>query len=216
MNQLIAQAVGDAVVGGLINVLEQQRCVGDPRNQAASGDQRFPSHARATAVSTNPVENQSDRVIARRVLVCSPQVTQPAKPMQLALPGWAGRLQIEGRSITDEGCRPAKPEMAILDLTGKAWIGGAKLLRDDQQLIGNRRPIAPTQQSRAEQSRDCRTTDAVCRQARKTRLLRQCEGRHSDLRSDVTRVPVETFSHPTGLADDIDIAHRHGAGKTRL
>ena len=94
-DELVAEAVRNLVVGGLIDVIEQQRGVRDPRNQSSAYDGGLPGNTPARAMLANPLDDQIQRLVACLVAFRGPKMPQPAEPVQFARPLGAGRLQLE-------------------------------------------------------------------------------------------------------------------------
>jgi len=145
-DHLIAEAVGNLVVGRLIDVVQQHGRVRQPGNQTPADNGRLPGNATARSMPANPFQDEVNGLIARFFGFCRHKVAQPAEAVQLTFPFLAGWLEIERRPIADVGHSSAEPELTNGNFVSEARVSRPQILRNDQQLIGNRRPEAPTQQ----------------------------------------------------------------------
>ena len=138
--QLAAEARRDGLVGRDIGAVEQQDRVRDPRDQPARGDRRLGADARSRRRSEWPIrppDGAPSRAPPRRL--AAPRLRSQPKPCSSRSQAGIGRLDVEGRAAAQKGDRAGKPELAVLDLAPEARVGGAQVLRHDQQLVGGRR-----------------------------------------------------------------------------
>ncbi len=124
----------EATIEGMVGAFEDHRRLREKGEQAANDDPRFPrgiliGHA---SVAQKIIDERA-RIGARKRAVGGPQMPQPAEPVQAAFPLWLPRFDLEWQPAMRIDDFTRESEITGIDVRRDGRIGGAYILRRDQQ-----------------------------------------------------------------------------------
>ena len=104
------------------------------RRDSTSGP---PGERMPGALKRDPFVDQRARIGAGDAEIGGAQMAQPGKPQQRRRPFVRRRLHLEDRAAVADHDLAGEGEAAGIDLGGARGVGGAQLLRRDQQPVGS-------------------------------------------------------------------------------
>jgi hypothetical protein len=151
--QLQIEAIGDGVEDFLIGGVEQHRGVAYPRDEPPPRNRRLGCRPARAEVAGSPFHHELAGEVTRIVPLHGVEVAQPAETVQRARPGRRRRAYIEGGLRMQRGDRTGEPDLAVAQLLPEARVGGAQVLRHDQELVAAAAE-RPAQNRNVENTRD--------------------------------------------------------------
>ena len=130
---LAHQRTQEAAVEAAIGRFQNERRLGDPGQHALGDDLAGKGHGRRPRLAADPVGHQRPGVLAGEGVVGGAQMAQPAEAVQIVLPGRRRRRHVEGRAAAGIDDLAGEGEDAGVDVGGDGGVGGADVLRGDDQ-----------------------------------------------------------------------------------
>ena len=146
---LADQAAQEAPVEAHIGVLQNQRRLAEPGDDAPRQHVRPPRQRMPGALQRDPFVDQRARIGAGDAGFRRAQMAQPAEAQQRRRPFVRRRLHFEDRAAVADHDLAGEGEAAGIDFGGARGVGGAQILRRDQEPVGLERRQRPTQQRMA-------------------------------------------------------------------
>ncbi len=137
MLDLQPEAVGRYLVGSWRRAFEDEAGVGDPGHNAARDDGVLIGTRKCRSAAGEPIGDELAGHAMGCIAVCRAQITQPAKAVEFARPRRRRRHQRKRRVPVEVDNGAAETELPGSQLLEQARIGGAQILRDDKQLVGD-------------------------------------------------------------------------------
>ena len=133
---LARQAAQEAPVEADVGIVEHQRRLADPGDDPARRDLGAPGGGVARASQRDPFVDQRARIGAGDAGIGGAQMAQPAEAVQRHRPVLGRRLDLERRAGVAHHHLAAEREAAGIDLARAGGIGGAQILRRNEQPVG--------------------------------------------------------------------------------
>ena len=157
------QAADEAAVEFCIGVLQQERRLAEPADDAARQNIEPPAGGVPAALQTDPVFDQRTRIGAGDGRIGGAQMAQPGKIQQDDRPFVGRRRHFKGRSAVADHDLAGEGETPGIDFAGAGGVGGAQILRRDHQPVGLAGAELPAQQrvrvDAADQTAECAASD---------------------------------------------------------
>src|SRR5262245_8085955 len=115
--------------------IEHHNGVGEPGEDPPPNHLRLPGKATHRLVQLEEIAEQGFGLLTLQLAASDPQMPEPAEAVKLARPCFGRRHDLEGRLRAKLDQAGGKTEMAVVDLGGKARIGGAQVLGRKQELF---------------------------------------------------------------------------------
>ena len=125
----------EGLVGLRIARIEHHHRVGQPGDHPPPHHLGLPGEAAHRLVQLEEIAEQGLGLLARQLAAGDPQMPEPAEAVKLARPSFGRRRDLEGRLRAKLDQAAGETEMAVVDLGGKARIGGAQVLGSKQELL---------------------------------------------------------------------------------
>ncbi len=125
-----------AAVELAVGVGQHQRGLRQQRDDAAGQHVGAPAHLAGAALIAEPVFDQRAGIGAGQGGIRRAQMPQPAEAEQRRLPVLRRRLEVEDRAAVRGDDLAGEHEAAGIDFSGAGGVGGAQVLRRDEQPIG--------------------------------------------------------------------------------
>ena len=143
------QAAQEAPVEPRIGVLQHQRRLAEPGDDAPRQHVRPPRHRMPRALQRDPLVDQRAGIGARDAGFGGAQMAQPAETQQRRRPFVRRRLHLEDRAAVADHDLAGEGEAAGIDFGGQRGVGRAQILRRDQEAVGLELRQRPAQQRMA-------------------------------------------------------------------
>ena len=140
------------------------------RRESVSGRQATASQRPCSVIHSSTRARALARVIAE---FGSAQVAQPAEAEQVLGPLVRGRHHLEDGAAVAHHDLAGEGEAPAIDLGGAGRIGGAEILRRDDDAVSLAQPTRPLQQRMAEHARDRMVEAAPQREPRQPAAVPQ-------------------------------------------
>ena len=182
---LRAEAVGDDVERALVGAFQQQVGVRQPGDHAPSAHRGVEAAGARGAAMAGPVDSERPCHLARFRIFDRIEMPQPAEAVEGARPPVARRPDVERRAATEIGGAAGEAELAEFQFAPEAGVGGAQILRHDEQLVGGLWPERPANGRRGQHPRHGRPARAVEPEAGDAQALGEAQARHEGPRGRV-------------------------------
>ena len=121
--------------------MEDERRLAQPGDDAAGDDLRLPRDRMPAALERDPFVDQGAGIGAVDGRIGRAQMAQPAEAEQHVGPFLRGRRHLEGRAAVAHHHLAGEGEAAGIDFGGAGRIGGAQLLRRDDETLRRAHPV---------------------------------------------------------------------------
>ena len=149
---LAHQAAQKAPVERVVGIVQDQRRLAEPRRDASRQNFRLPAYRVPRALHGNPLVHQRPRIGAGDTGLGRAQMAQPAEAEQGRRPFVGRRHDLERRAAVADHHFAGEGEAPGVDLARARAVGGAQVLRRDQQPLGLARDEAHTNERVAAQA----------------------------------------------------------------
>ena len=133
---LAHQAAQEAPIEARVGVLQDQRRLAEPGDDASRQYVGSPSQRVPGALHRDPFVDQRAGIGAGDAGVRGAQMAQPAEAEQGGRPILGRRLHLEDRTAVADHDFAGEGEAAGIDFAGAGGVGRAQVLRRDQQPVG--------------------------------------------------------------------------------
>ena len=148
------QAADEAAIKASVGVLQHERRLVEPADDAARQNFRLPADRVPAALLVNPVVDQCACVGAGDRRIGGAQMAQPREAQQNGRPLVGRRRHLEGRAAVANHHLAGEGKTAGIDFGGARGVGGSQILRRDHQPVGLGRTESPAQQWMRAESAD--------------------------------------------------------------
>src|SRR5262249_49687928 len=133
---LARQAADESAIEASICILQYKRRLTEPADQTPSKDVRTPADGMPATLHVDPLVDKRTRIGASDSGIRSSQMPQPDKAQQRRGPLVRWWCHFKGRPAVANDDFAGESKMPSVNFAGAGCIGGAQILRRNQQTVG--------------------------------------------------------------------------------